>query len=121
MLGVRSGEIAIIDRRDGATVDFLHIAAVANPFGAQRRQAFGYIDLLIGVAPRAARVVDADRLVHFDLAAHGFCRREGDFAERNADVGMELAGDVDLAGVGQLVECRRAVRGSIFGIFRMRS
>ena len=41
MLGVRIGEVSIIDRRDGASFDFFHIAAVANPFRAQRRQAFG--------------------------------------------------------------------------------
>ena len=53
------------------------------------------------VAPGAAGVVDTDGLVDFDLAGHGFGGGEGDFAERDADIGVELAGDVNFAGVGE--------------------
>jgi Leu/Phe-tRNA-protein transferase len=64
------GEITVIDRCDGATVDLLHIAAGADPIGAQRGQSV--FDTQISrnglVAPGAARVVDADRFVDFDLA-----------------------------------------------------
>ena len=67
---------AVILRLDGATSDLFHVTAVANPFCPQCRQAFGYINLLIGVAPWTARVVNADRLIHLDLAAHRFCRGE---------------------------------------------
>ena len=95
------GEVSIIDRRYLATDDFFYIAAVANPFRAQRRQTFGDIDMLIGVAPRAAGVVNADRLVHFDLAAHRFRRGERDFAEGNAQIAMQLAFEVDLPRVGE--------------------
>ena len=99
-LGVRNGQVSIVDRRDRAPGGLFHIAAVANPFCPQCRQAFRYIDMLIGIAPRAARVVNADRLIHLDLAAHRFRRRERDLAEWDAEIGMLLAGDVDLAGVG---------------------
>ncbi len=98
---MRLGKVAIVDRRNFAPFDFLNIAAGADPIGAQRGKSLIHVDLLIGIAPRSAGVVNADRFVHFNLAGHGFGRREGDFAERNADVGVELAGEVDLAGVGQ--------------------
>ena len=61
------------------------------------------VDMLIGVAPWTAGVVDADGLVHFDLAAHCFCRGETDLAERDAEVEMELSGEVDLAGIREVV------------------
>ena len=41
------------------------------------------------------RVVDADRLVRLELAAEIFRRREADLAERDADVGMDFAFDVN--------------------------
>ena len=72
-----------------------------NPIRAQRRQTLVHVHLLIGVAPGAAGVVNADGFVDFDLAGHGFGRRERDFAEGDADVGVELTGEVDLAGVGE--------------------
>ena len=80
----------------GARVD---IAAVVDPFCAQQRQAFGDIDMLIGIAPRTARVVNANRFISLDLAAHRFRWRERDLAEGNPDAGMQFAGDVDLSGV----------------------
>ena len=54
-----------------------------------------HIDVKIRITPRTARVVDADRLVDFDFAVHRFGRCEGDFAKRNANVGMQLAADVN--------------------------
>ncbi len=39
-LGVFAGEIAIVHRLHFAAVVFLHIAALQNPFAAQRRQTF---------------------------------------------------------------------------------
>src|SRR5438876_10838993 len=60
------------------------------------------MDMLIGVAPRAARVVHAHRLVHFNLAAHCFRRRQRNFAERHPKVGMQFAVQVNLLGIQEL-------------------
>ena len=93
-------KISIIDRLDFASVDFFDIAARkihsrATPEGLL------YIDRQTRIAPRSAGVVNADRFVHFDLAVHCFGRRERDFAERNADVGMNFSADINLPGIRQ--------------------
>src|SRR5450432_1584535 len=109
------GKVSIIDRRYLAADGFFHIAAGTNPFCPQCRQAFGYSDVQIRIAPRTARVVNTNRLVHLDFARHRLRRRERNLAEGNVDLGMQLACDVNLAGIWQWRF--RAVRfdGGIFG------
>ena len=96
---MRNGEVTIVDRSDASSFDFLDITAGVNPIGAQRREAALDVAVKIGVGPGAAGVVNADGLVDFELAGHGFRRREGDFAEGDAEIGMELAGEVDFLAV----------------------
>src|SRR5437899_273723 len=95
------GEIAVIDRRYRAPLNLFDVAAGADPIGAQRREAPFDVAVEIGIAPRTAGVVDANGLVDFDLAGDGFRGGERNFPERDAEVGMEFARDVDLAGVWQ--------------------
>src|SRR5437763_16656900 len=92
-------QIAIIDRRDGATVDLFDITAVADPFCARGRKTLRDVAMKRRITPGTARVVNANRFVHLDFAAHRFRWHERDFAEGNPDVGMQLTGDVDLSGV----------------------
>ena len=94
-----------------STCNDFNIAAIADPFRAQRRKSLRNIAVKIGIAPRAARVVNADRLVvknygrgaraTLDLAVHRLRRRERDFAEWNPNVGMQLAGDVNFLRIGE--------------------
>src|SRR5206468_542784 len=93
--GVFLGKISIVDRLNFSPIDFFHISSVAGPFRAQRRKSLRNITVKIGIAPRAARVINAHGLVHLDFAVHRFGRRKGDLAEWNASVGMQLAGDIN--------------------------
>src|SRR5437899_5954162 len=92
MFGMRNGEIAIINWRDGPSFDFFDIAARENPVPAQWRQALFNVAIETRLAPRTAGVVNADRLVHFNLAVHRLGRRERYFAERHAKIEMQFAG-----------------------------
>src|SRR5437762_9029403 len=99
------GQISGVLRPHGASFAFYDVAARTDPFRAQRRQALFNDPSRIGssaefrIAPWAARVVNADRLVHFDLAVHRLRRREGYFPERDANIDMYLSGDVNLARI----------------------
>ena len=99
MCSMLLGKISIINRPNDSSLVFLHVAAFANPFGAQGRQALRDIAVKIGIAPRAAGVVNAHWFVHFDLAVHRFRRCERDFPEWDANIGMQFAGDVNLFGI----------------------
>src|SRR5438067_12088386 len=99
MRRMRSGQVSVIDRRDDASFDFVDIAALENPALAQRREALFDVAVKIGIGPGAAGVVNPDGLVDFELAGHGFRWRERNFAEGDAEIGMELAGKVDLLAV----------------------
>src|SRR5206468_4846198 len=55
------------------------------------------------ISPRTARVVNADRLIGFDLAVHRFRRRERNLAKRNTKIVMQFSGDVNLARVRKVV------------------
>src|SRR5438132_356078 len=98
-------QISVVLRTNGASFDFFGIAAITDPFRAQRRQALFNDPSRIGstaefrIAPWAAGVVNADRLVHFNLAVHRLGRREGYFPERDANIDMYLSGDVNLARI----------------------
>src|SRR5947208_16365157 len=82
--------------QNGAYFTLFEIAANTDPFRAKCRHAFFNVATETRLAPGIAGVVNADRLVHFDLAVHRLGRREGDFAERDAKIGMQLAGDENL-------------------------
>src|SRR5262249_47839558 len=96
------GKKSVIDRLNFSSFDFLNITARENPFSSQGRKPLNWIKRhglsRTGTitSPGAARVVDADRFVHLDLARHCFRRRERDLAERNANVGMNFARAVNL-------------------------
>src|SRR5882724_5495441 len=96
---MRFREVSIIDRLYRATDDFFHVSAIANPFCTQRWQTLFDVAGEVRITPRTAGVVNAHRLVYFDLAGHCFRWREIDLAKRNAHVWMNLAGDVNLARV----------------------
>src|SRR6516165_10469354 len=99
---MRFRQIAIVDGLNSPSVVLFHIPAVANPFRAQQRKSLRHITAKIRIAPWAACVVHAHRLVDFDFAVHGLSRCERDFPERNANVGMKLPRNVNLFGVRKL-------------------
>src|SRR6266404_5127969 len=103
MFGMRNGEITIINWRDGPSFDLFHVVARENPVPTQGRKPFNRVKRHAWIAPRTAGVVNADRFVHFDLAVHRFGRRETDFPERDAEVGMQFSGDENLARIGQRI------------------
>jgi len=102
-------EKTVINRLSFSPFDFFHISALADPFRAQRRKSLRNIAVKSGVTPRSARVVNAHRLVvknygrgsraSLHLTVHRLRRRERDFAERNPNVRMQLAGDINLARI----------------------
>src|SRR5947209_18689783 len=103
MLGMRNGEITIINWRDGPSFDLFHVAARENPVPTQGWKPFNWVKRHARLAPRTAGVVNADRLVHFNLAVHRLGRRERYFPERDANIGMQFAGDENLARIGQRI------------------
>src|SRR5262249_1423978 len=103
MRSMRVGEPAIINRLNLAAFGFFNVAAVADPLGAQRRKSSRDIAVKIGITPWTAGVVNAHRLLHLNLAAHRFRRRECDFAKRHANVRINFARDVNLARIRKTV------------------
>ncbi len=89
MRSMRFGQVAVVCRSNGAAVNLDDIGAAPDPLLAQRRQTALDVAVKICVTPGAARVVNADGFVDFNVAGDGFRRREGNFAERNAEVGVE--------------------------------
>ena len=69
MLGVRNGEISIIDRPNGATVDFCHVRAISNfaPQFSHNKSRWG-MDSLAGSRGSAGSSYHVD-----PLAAQHFC------------------------------------------------
>jgi hypothetical protein len=110
---MRFGEVAIVDWLYGTADNGLHIAPGADPIGAQGRKALFHVAVESRIAPGPAGVINVDGLVYFHLAGRGFRGSETYLAERDAEVGMESAGEVNLAGVGQLIRGRRRGRPSI--------
>ena len=101
-LGVLAGEIAIVHRLHFAAVVFLDVAALAESSRAQRGQTFLDAAGERRIAPRPGAIIDAHRFVRLDGAVEGFGGREFDLAHRHAHVGVNLAGQIDAFGVGQL-------------------
>src|SRR5262249_11133461 len=88
MRSMRFGKKTIIYGLDFSAFVFFHVAAVADPFPAERRQPLRDVTVKIRITPWAAGVVHAHRIIDFDFAANRFGRRERDFAKRHAHVGM---------------------------------
>src|SRR5207245_4383646 len=61
-------EIPVINGFDRPSLILLHVAASANPLGAQRRQTFLDAALEPRIAPRATCVINAHGFVYLDLA-----------------------------------------------------
>src|SRR6266446_8060382 len=101
MLGMRSGKVAIINRPNFAAGVFPDFPSPADPFRAQRRQTLFDVAMKIRIAPRAAGVVNAHRLVDFDLAANRFRWGERYLPKRNSDVFVQRARDINLLRVRQ--------------------
>ena len=74
-------KIAIVDRPNDTTLDLFNIAAVANPFARNAGRPCCNIDMLIRIAPRAARVVNAHRFVRLELAVERFWSAQERFRE----------------------------------------
>jgi hypothetical protein len=89
------GKIAVVLRADGTAVNFFDVVASANPFVAQRGQTLFDVSVKLRIAPRAARVVDAHRLVRLESTVEVFGRREADLAHRHAQSGMEATFQVN--------------------------
>ena len=103
VFGVVGGEVAVVAGLDGAAVVRFDVVAVGDPRFAKRGEAGLDGAGVGGVAPGAGGVVDADGFVDFDLAAVGLGGAEGDLAHGDADVGMQLAFEVDAGAGGELV------------------
>ena len=124
------GQVSIINRLNFTPVDFLHVATVEDPFGAQWRKALSDIAVKIWIAPGPARVVNAHRFVRNtygrdaratpDLAVQRFRRRESYFAEWNADPFVQCARDINLLRVRRrsFDRINRIIRICVVGFFR---
>src|SRR6188472_2285372 len=86
MRRMRLGQISVIDRLDDSSGDFFHIATLQDPIAAQGRKPLYWVKRHAWIAPWTASVVNAHRLVHFDLAVHRLRRRKRDFPERHANI-----------------------------------
>src|SRR5207253_7285092 len=86
-----------------------------NPFRTEWRQTLFDIAGEVWIIPWTAGVVNAHRIVYLDLAGHRFRWREIDLAKRNANVRMNLGGDVNLFRVRKVVA---AVVGRGLCVFR---
>jgi hypothetical protein len=110
MLSVLNRKVSIINWPNDSAFVFFHISALQDPIAARGRKPVYWIKSHAWIAPRAAGIVNAHRLVHFDLAIHRFRRRQRDFPERNANVYMQFPRNVNLFGIWKLVvpTCRDA-------------
>src|SRR5881396_2111835 len=70
-------QIAIINWPNDSSFDFVHISALQDPIAAQGRKPLYWIKRHAWVAPWAARVVHAYRLIDFDFTVYGLgrCKR----------------------------------------------
>ncbi len=96
------GKIAVVNGLCRAAVVFLHIAAGANPLGAQCRQPLLHRAFEVRIAPRTGAIIDAHRLILLDGAGVRPGGREFDFAQGHADIGVDLPRDVNAFALGQL-------------------
>ncbi len=94
-------QIAVILGLHRPALVFLHIAALKDPIAPQRRQALLHVALERRIAPRAAAVVYAHRLVDLDLAIEALGVAQFNLPHRHSDIVTGLARDIDALGVGQ--------------------
>src|SRR4030095_8965257 len=100
---MRFRQIALLHRFNSPSVVLLNITALANPFRAQRRKSLLHITVKIRIAPWAACVVHAHRLVYFDFSIHGFSRSECYLAKRHTNCAMNFTANVNLARFRKVV------------------
>ena len=107
-LGQAGGVFAflpVVQRHRGAALVVLHITTAGDPAAAYAGQALAHIDRSLGVGVRAGGVVHADHL------AIGEC----DVAHRHAQIGVQMAGEVGLAGCGEGLARPRQQFGKLLG------
>ncbi len=110
-------QIAIINWPNDSSLDLVHISALQDPIAAQGRKPLYWVKRHAWIAPWAARVVNAYRLVYFGFAVHRLRRRERDFPERHANIPMQFGADVNSFAVRKIVAAAVGCgfRGSISG------
>src|SRR6476660_7843768 len=100
--GVFLGKKTVINRLNFSSIEFSRITALANPFCAQRRKSLRHVAVKIRITPWPARVVHAHGLIDFDSTVYGLSRRERDFPEWNANVGVQPPRNVSLLRIWKL-------------------
>jgi len=100
-------KITIVARCYRATFVFFHVRSRQDPRSSHRRQTLYHIPGELGIAPRAAAIVNADGIVDLGLSVEGFGRPQRNFSHRNSDVGIDLARRVDARRIWQLVAAVR--------------
>jgi len=88
-LGVTGAEVAIVLGDGRATGILFHVGAIGDPICAHGRQPLLDIAGEIGIAPRAAAIIDANWLIDFNGAVEGFGWGEDNFAKGNADLRVD--------------------------------
>src|SRR6266545_7859043 len=103
MGGMRFRQVSIINGLNDSSFDLVHISTFQDPIAAQGWKPLYWVKRHAWIAPRTARIINAHRLVYFDLAVHRFRQRERDFPKWHANVPMQFAIDVNLFGAWKLV------------------
>ena len=99
--GVGLREVAVIGRGYGAAVVSLNVAAGEDPVLAEPREALLDVAMEGGVAPWAAGIVNADRVIRLEGTGEIFGGGKGDLAHGDAHLGVEGAGGVYAAAIGE--------------------
>lgn len=86
LLGMDFGEVAIVERLNVASFVGFYVAAFEDPVLAKARQAFVYVAVIFGVAPRTCGVVDANGSIVDERAVGKARLGQGDLAHRDAEV-----------------------------------
>ena len=94
ILGVLARKVTIVHRLHFSSCVGCRIAALRNPFLAERRESLGDIPVEIGITPRPAAFINADGGVRFQLAVKVLSRGERDLAHWDTHLGMEGASDI---------------------------
>src|ERR1044071_3499913 len=92
---MKLGYVGVIARRYDLSADFFNVSTCANPFCTHGRKSLCHVSRKVRITPWPARVVYTHRLIDFDITVHRLSWCQGDFAERNANTGMQLARNVN--------------------------
>src|SRR5438552_18746931 len=92
-------QITIINWPNNSSFDFVHISALQDPIAAQGRKPLYWIKRHAWVAPWAARVVHAYRLIDFDFTVYRLSRCECYLAKRYTNAGVNFAASVNLSRI----------------------